>query len=103
MPRQLFSLSKWHLVKIDIKEARCGDILFVKNRQYEKLLSHIALFINANQIFHCCQSLKVACIQPPDAFFSLYEQKLNFVHMVRYIDLRNDKQRKKEQGIYIKV
>jgi hypothetical protein len=88
-------------MKIDIKDARCGDIMFVRNKENEKLLSHIALFIEVDKIFHCCPSLGTAAIQSEKQFFSLYEQKLNFKEMVHYIDPRNKELRKKYNGIFI--
>ena len=57
MPRLLLSFSNWRVLRIDIKDVRCGDILFVRNKKNEKLLSHIALVIGVDKIFHCCPSL----------------------------------------------
>jgi hypothetical protein len=101
MPRQLLALSAWRALQIDIKEVKCGDLLFTKNKANRKRLSHLALFIEVDQIFHCCLSLKTAGIQSADAFFSSYAQELNFKQMVRYIDPRNKELREKYKGIFI--
>jgi hypothetical protein len=101
MPRQLLSFSEWNALKIEINEAQCGDILFVRNKKNEKLLSHIAVIIEVDKIFHCCPYFGTAVIQSRDDFFSLYEQKLNFKEMARYIDPRNKKLRKDQKGIFI--
>ncbi len=101
MPRQLLTLSDWRPLKIAIRDARCGDILFVKNRENPKLVSHAAIMIDVDRIFHCCPSRGTAVIQQADDFFSLYEQKLNFKKMVRYIDPRNKELREKQGGLYI--
>lgn len=101
MPRQLLSFSEWRSLKIEMKDVQCGDLLFVRNKKNEKLLSHIALVVEVDRIFHCCPSLGTAVVQSKDEFFSLYEQKLNFKEMVRYIDPRNKKLRKDQNGIFI--
>lgn len=101
MPRWLFFLSEWKVVKIDIKDAKCGDILFVKNKRNEKWLSHIALVIEVDRIFHCSPVFGTAVIQSNDEFFSLYEQKLNFKDMIRYIDPRNKALRESHKERFI--
>ncbi len=103
VPRQLVSSSEWRPIKIDLKDVRCGDLLFAKNRANKKLLSHLALVIDVDRIFHCSPSWGTACIQSPDQFFSSYEQKLDFQKMVRYIDPRNKELREKHAGIYISI
>ncbi len=101
MPRQLVTFSQWKILKIDMNDAKCGDILFVRNKKNEKLLSHIAVVIEVNKIFHCCPTFGTAVIQSRDDFFALYEQKLNFKQMLRYIDPRNKKLREDQKGSFI--
>lgn len=101
MPRQLLSSNSWKPLKIDINQAQCGDLLFVKSTQYTKQLSHVAMFITADKIFHCNLASGTAVIQSPEQFFHFYEQKLNFIHMIRYIDPRNKKLREDHQGGFI--
>jgi hypothetical protein len=101
MPRQLLSFSEWRPLKIDTRDARCGDILFVRNKEREKLLSHAALIIEIDKIFHCCPKSGTAIIQSKDEFFSLYEQRLGFKQMVRYIDPRNKQLREDHKGMFI--
>ena len=101
MPRNLFFSSNWKALKINIEDALCGDILFVKNKERIKLLSHAALILGNNQFFHCSPILNTAAIQSKDDFFSFYEQKLNLIKMLHYIDPRNKEMREKNQGIFI--
>lgn len=101
MPRQLLSCSRWRALRINSKDMKCGDLLFVKNRENERLISHVALFIDVDKIFHCYQRLGTAATQSEEKFFSLYEQKLEFRKMARYIDARNQELREKHGGIYI--
>lgn len=101
MPRQLQSFSAWRPLKIEIRDARCGDIVFAKNKENEKLLSHVALIIGVDRIFHCSPKFGTAVVQSEKEFFSGYEQKLNFRKMVCYIDPRNKKLREQYAGKYI--
>ncbi len=101
MPRQLFALSEWRLLKLDIEEAQCGDILFVRNKMHPKLLSHAALVIEVNKIFHCYPQLGTAVIQSQEEFFDAYEQKLDFKRMISYIDPRNRELREAYEGNFI--
>jgi cell wall-associated NlpC family hydrolase len=103
MPRALVAYSEWKFLKINIKDAKTGDVLFVKNKKNEKLLSHIAIMIEADKIFHCSHLFGTAIIQSKEDFFALYEQKLNFKKMVSYIDSRNKKLREEQKGIFIKT
>lgn len=103
MPRRMLSYSEWRAVKIDIKDARCGDLLFVKNKEREKLVSHVAMVIEVDKIFHCCVKAGTAIVQSEAEFFSLYEQRLDFREMVRYIDPRNRELRDLHQGVFMRV
>lgn len=98
MPRRLLSYSEWRLLKIDAKDMQCGDLLFVKKKKNVKLLSHVALVVASDRIFHCCQSLGTAVVQSTEDFFCLYEQQLNFRKMVRYVDPRNKKLREEQKS-----
>lgn len=101
MPRQLISFSEWRLLKININDSKCGDVLFVRNKEKAKLLSHVAIILDVDRIFHCCPRFGTAVIQTTEDFFALYEQKLNFKQMVRYIDPRNKKLREDQKGVFV--
>jgi len=100
MPRRLLSFGEWSAHKVAWKDVKCGDLLFVKNKERPKLIAHIALVLNSNQIFHCCSALG-AVIESKEQFFSVYEQKLPFEKMPLYIDPRNKPLREKHQGLFI--
>jgi hypothetical protein len=102
LPRKLLLNGDWIPLKVDIKGVRCGDILFVSHKKSQKLLTHVAIFLEANKIFHCSLCMGTAQIQTELAFFQTYEQKFNFRKMVRYIDQRNKNLRTTHGGAYIK-
>ena len=102
MPRQLTAYGEWRPLSIPREEARCGDLLFVKNKEKPKLISHVALFLDANSVFHCNASDRTAVIQDYEEFSNHYEQALSFRQAVYYIDPRNKCQRLQEQGDLIK-
>lgn len=101
MPRKLLACSEWRVMKVAVKDVKKGDIFFVKNKENEKLLSHIALIIDKDKIFHCSLFFGTAVIQANEDFFALYEQRLNFKEMIHYIDPRNKKLREEQKGIFI--
>jgi cell wall-associated NlpC family hydrolase len=101
VPRNLTLRGEWKVLKVDIEDVKCGDILFVGNVNHKKLISHVALFLEKNQIFHCSMDLGTAQVQSENTFFATYEQKLNFRKMVRYIDRRNEALRNAHGGAFI--
>lgn len=101
MPRVLFSNGDWRALKIDLKDVRCGDIFFVRHKKSERLLTHAAIFLGIDKIFHCSLSSGTAEIQTEDEFFESYEQPCNFKKMVRYIDRRNAELRLTHGGAFI--
>lgn len=100
MPRQLLSLENWSPIECNLEKTQCGDIFFTRNKNKPKLISHIALIIEPDKIFHCTPILGKAMIQSKEEFFSCYEQKLHFRKMICYIDPRNKALRSK-QGMYL--
>ena len=101
LPRRLLSSDRWRVLKIDVKDAKCGDVLFAKKIGKERLISHAALFVGEDKIFHCYQSLGKARTESSEQFFSIYEQTLGFTEMIRYIDYRN--KLREILGTFIKV
>ena len=89
LPRRLLSSDRWRVLKIEVKDAKCSDVIFTKKIGKQRLISHAALFVGEDKIFHCCMSLGKAAIESSDQFFSVYEQTLDFKEMIRYIDHRN--------------
>jgi cell wall-associated NlpC family hydrolase len=102
MPRRLASYGEWRPLCIKQEDAQCGDLLFVKNKSNTRLITHIAMFIDARSIFHCCLNEKTAVIQRYETFASRYTQSLGFRIAVRYIDHRNQRERDQQGGPFIK-
>lgn len=101
MPRQLQCLGDWKCLKVDIKDIRCGDVLFLKDKEHKTSIRHAALVMDVDRIFHCCQKVGKPTIQSVDDFFSKYEQTLTFKEMMRYIDSRNTELLTKSKSGYI--
>lgn len=102
LPRSLSFTSQWRPLLIERKDARAGDILFVKSRKQERFISHVAMILGADKIFHCAMKPKTAMIESDYAFFSIYEQrKDSFIDTMRYIDRRNEKLRDEHKGAFI--
>ncbi len=100
MPR-LMSLSHWDLHIIDAAELKTGDLLFLKRRELPNLISHVAIALAADQIFHCT-GLLGPVIQSTDQVFERYEQLLK-KDMIFYIDSRNTSLREQYSGMYVKT
>ncbi|HEX2579137.1 MAG TPA: NlpC/P60 family protein [Rhabdochlamydiaceae bacterium] len=100
MPR-LLSQSQWGLYIVDASELKTGDLLFLKQKQQPKLISHIAIVLAPDQIFHCT-GLLGPLVQSVDQVFERYEQQLK-KDLIRYIDCRNTSLREQHGGMYIKA
>ena len=102
MPRRLFSYSRLSYLKADSNSLKLGDILFVGSKTSTRMISHVALVVDKERIFHCNQASGHAEIESFDEFFSKYEQKLKSQEMLRYIDYRNTALREEHEGSFIK-
>ena len=97
MPREL-SQSNWNLHIIDSSEIKTGDLLFLKQQKQARLISHIAIALAPDQIFHCTRHLG-AVIQSVEHVFERYEQQLTH-DIIIYIDSRNTFLRDKHNGMH---
>jgi cell wall-associated NlpC family hydrolase len=89
MPRVFNSSCQWELLSIERNEAKYGDVLFVGEKGGDRIISHVALVLGVDQIFHCCFKAKTAVIQDDREFFSHYEQGFDIKQMLSYTDPRN--------------
>lgn len=101
MPRQLASYSAWRPLNIKREDARCGDLFFVQKQGKERLVTHVAMFLDSNTLFHSNFDAQTAVIENLEEFQKRYQQILNFRRAVRYIDSRNKEERVKEKGCFI--
>jgi cell wall-associated NlpC family hydrolase len=101
MPRQLASYSAWRPLNIKRENVRCGDLFFVKRIEKERLITHVAMFLDSNTLFHSNYDAKTAVTENFEEFQKRYDQTLNFRRAVRYIDSRNTAKRDEEKGRYI--
>lgn len=102
MPRSLMSSNHWDFLHVDSSRLLYGDIIFVKDKNKSKLLSHVAFSLGKGHVFHCSPELKTARAEPIKDFFKSYEQRLNSNQVLLYIDPRDKIIRKKYNGAYIK-
>jgi cell wall-associated NlpC family hydrolase len=100
MPR-LLSESNWDLHIIDSTELKTGDLLFLKQQEHPTLISHVAIALAPDQLFHCTRHLGPV-IQSVDQVFERYEQQLKADQTI-YIDSRNTSLREKHGRMYIKT
>jgi cell wall-associated NlpC family hydrolase len=99
MPRQLCQ-ANWSLQIIDSAELQTGDLIFLKQQNHPTLISHLAIALASDQIFHCTRLLGPV-IQTAHQVFERYEQQL--MHdQILYIDSRNLALREQQGGMYIK-
>ncbi len=91
MPRALFALDNWRFLQVERKEARCGDIIFVKSKRSKREITHMAIVVDAHWIFHCSRRLNGAAFESNRSFFSSYEQKLSAAGMLKNTDPRSAK------------
>lgn len=99
MPRNLESFGL-RLEIIDTSEMKAGDLLFLKLKIKSRLISHVAIAISADKIFHCQKSDGV-CLESPESIFETYEQELKKDQLL-YIDFRNETVREKHAGYFVK-
>lgn len=98
MPR-LLNEYDWSLRVIDKTEMQPGDLIFLKHREYERLISHVALAVNNTDVFHCKKEIG-SVVQSVDHLFETYEQTI-FYEQLRYIDYRDEELRRKHAGYYL--
>ncbi len=99
MPRLLASLD-WEFSVISPKEMRAGDLLFMRNKQSRRLITHLAVAMDVNQVFHCCRNLNGAIIEPIEDALIRYHQNLD-IDWRLYIDYRNRELRRIHMGKYM--
>lgn len=101
MPRQLVSYSSWRPLNIKREEARCGDLFFVQKLGKERLITHVAMFLDPDTLFHANYDAQTAVAENFEEFQKRYNQSLNFRRAVRYIDSRSTAKRDEEKGCFI--
>lgn len=101
MPRQLVSYSAWRPLNIKREEARCGDLFFVQKLGKKSLITHVAMFLDPDTLFHSNYDAQTAIVENFEDFQKRYNQSLNFRRAVRYIDSRSMVKRDEEKGCFI--
>jgi hypothetical protein len=90
LPRGLLSKYDCCLIKIKPQDVRCGDFLFLKKKKKRRLITHLALVLETNKIFHCTKTSKRAQIVELECVFNDYEQVQDIEKLATYVDPRDD-------------
>lgn len=100
MPRKLADYG-WAYHYIDAPQLEAGDVIFIKKRNRPRLISHAALVVKVDSVFHC-QMGKGMVQESVATLFETYEQQL-FEDQLLYIDYRDGALREQHQGSFIRV
>lgn len=102
MPRYLSQQRTWRYLQIPVQELKCGDLLFLKHKKSSRLITHVAMALGPDEIFHCSQDKKGALIEKISEVFSRYAQPIDVEAMLSYVDprtSREDKEGEKEANL----
>jgi len=98
LPRSLVR-DKWKFHIVDERGVQLGDMIFVKKIGEKRLISHVALVLDQQSVFHCKKE-RGAIIEGLFDFFKVYEQSI-LEEELNYIDVRNVALRILHGGIYL--
>ena len=88
MPRHLSRQRTWRYLRIPVRELKTGDLLFLKNKRSPRLVTHVAMALGPEKVFHC--STKGASIEKINDLFMIYVQPADVGAMLSYVDPRTN-------------
>jgi hypothetical protein len=88
MPRRLSQKRNWRYLKIFPRELELGDLVFLKHKKSPRLITHVAMALGPEILFHCSREKKGASIEKIDQVFSRYTQPSDIKAMLTYVDPR---------------
>ncbi len=91
MPRYLSKERRWQVLQIFPDELKPGDLLFLKHRKSSRLVTHVAMALSTEEIFHCSPKKKGASIEKIDEVFTRYVQPSDINAILSYVDPRTKK------------
>lgn len=86
MPRHLVK-KKWSVQKISSSEIQAGDLLFLHSKKSERLVTHVALALSAQKVFHCTPKSN-GCVEPLEAISQEWEFLEDANALLSYVDPR---------------
>lgn len=87
MPRELTNMHGGVLERTTLTKLQCGDLLFVSKKWYKRMITHVALAIGDDMIFHCSY-MKGSVIEKTELFFKDHVQEKDPEKMLSYVDPR---------------
>jgi cell wall-associated NlpC family hydrolase len=88
MPKYLFRHRKWRLFSVPPEQLQLGDLIFLKHKRSPRLVTHVAMALGQNLVFHCAREARGALIERIDTLFCRYSQPSK-EEMISYIDPRS--------------
>ncbi len=92
MPRYLSQQRTWKCLQIPVQELKSGDLLFLKHKKSSRLITHVAMVLGPDEIFHCSQDKNGALIEKISEVFSRYAQPIDVKAMLSYVDPRTSRE-----------
>lgn len=90
MPRHLSKKHSWQVLQVSPHELKAGDLLFLKYRKSSRLVTHVAMALGPDEIFHCSREKKGAAIEKIEEVFARYVQPNDLNAMLSYVDPRTE-------------
>ncbi len=89
MPRLLSKERSWKCLTISPDDLLPGDLLFLKRPYSRRLVTHVAMALSPNTVFHCSHEKKGAAIERIEELFATYCQPPDAQAMLDYVDHRS--------------
>ncbi len=86
MPRNLSLEGNWEHLLIPSQKLQMGDLVFLKRKGSNRLVTHVAMALGPGQLFHCCWQKKGAVIEKVRTVFSRFRQPPDSRAMLSYVD-----------------
>jgi cell wall-associated NlpC family hydrolase len=90
MPRSLVNRKKWSIQQITASELQPGDLLFLRNTHAKRLITHVAVALSPDEVFHSSRGAKGGRIEKIADIFSKYAQPKNSQELLTYVDPRTE-------------
>ena len=97
MPRILVNRFSWQILCVQIEDLQEGDLIFLKDRAFKRLITHVAWF--STGMFHHVNRRGLNS-ESHEELMERYEQPFDGDKLTRYIDRRNSLCRYVHQGIF---
>jgi hypothetical protein len=91
MPSNLNKTPGWKLIKVSSDQLEYGDIIFLKGKtKTDRFVTHIAIAMSVDQIFHSSRDTKGGCIESLKSLFSKYQIHSRTTPLMENVDSRSN-------------